>query len=80
METANEFIANFLRSLDRRNSAPNVRRGSSLTAAPRGCQEPLVSDVPPPQTRLMMVIRNELCPVGRCSDVDRAIIGASLGG
>ena len=79
METANEFIANFLSSLDRRNSAPNVRGRSSVTAL-RVCQEPLVSDVPPPQTRLMMVIRNELCPVGRCSDVDGAIIGASLGG
>jgi hypothetical protein len=68
METADEFIASFLNRLERRK------------ARARACQALLVSDVPPPQTRLMLTMRRELCPVDRCNDVDRAILGASLGG
>jgi hypothetical protein len=68
METANELIARFISSLEHRQKS---------MAAP--CQA-LVSDALPPQARVMTLIRNELCPAERCTDVDRAIIGASLGG
>lgn len=70
METANEFIARFMTTLESRHRS---------TAAPAYCQA-LVSDVLPAQTRIMVTIRDEICPEKRCSDVDRAILGASLGG
>lgn len=70
METANEFIARFMTSLESRQRS---------TTTPGRCQAP-ISDVLPSQTRAMVTIRDELCPDSRCSDVDRAIIGASLGG
>ena len=68
METANELNIRFITSLE--NRQPTM-------AAP--CQA-LVSDALPPQARVMNTIRTEICPNERCSDVDRAIIGASLGG
>ena len=70
METANEFIARFITSLEHRQQS---------MAAPGRCPG-YVSDALPPQTRIMTTIRNEICPNDRCNDVDRAIIGASLGG
>lgn len=79
METANEFITNFLSSLDRRQSRARARGSRTGGALLVPCPA-LVSDVLPPQARLMTTIRNEICPSSRCSDVDRAIIGASLGG
>lgn len=70
MQTANEFIARFITTLERRERS---------TAASAECLA-LVSDVLPPQTRVMASMAKEICPNKRCSDVDRAIIGASLGG
>lgn len=70
METANEFISRFITSLELREKA---------MGAPGHCQA-LVSDVLPAQTRIMTTIRDQICPNSRCNDVDRAIIGASLGG
>ena len=68
METANEFIVRFIDGLeDRKRSAQGV------------CLA-LTNDAPTPQARMMSVIRNELCPSDRCNDVDRAILGASVGG
>ncbi len=40
----------------------------------------VVSDALPPETRVLSILRSEICPGEACSDVDRAIIGASLGG
>jgi hypothetical protein len=72
METANDLIARFITTLD-------LRQRPMATASTGNCQA-LISDALPPQARVMATIRNEICPNERCSDVDRAIIGASLGG
>ena len=65
MESANEFITRFMWDLEARQEC--------------GDQE-LVSDALPPEARVLSVLRTEICPHEACSDVDRAIIGASLGG
>lgn len=70
MEIANDVVVRFM---------PNHERRKHSMAAPGNCAA-LVSDALPPQTRIMSTIRNELCPDSRCSDVDRAILGASIGG
>lgn len=65
MQSSDEFIARFMWDLDAR----------------RGCEKKdLVSDALPPQARVMSILRAEICPSEICDDVDRAIIGASLGG
>lgn len=66
MESADEFISRFMWDLETR----------------RECDErkDLVSDALPPEARVVSVLRSEICPNEACSDVDRAIIGASLGG
>ena len=68
MKTANDLIASFV-----------LNREIPQQAISGHCQG-LVSDAFPPVTRMMTVIREELCPSHLCNDVDRAIIGASLGG
>jgi hypothetical protein len=73
MKTANEFIARFLTNLEERQSDSGRGACSGRFRAP-------ISDVLPAQVRVMANIGKEMCPNGRCSDVDRAIIGASLGG
>ncbi len=65
MDSANDFIARVMWDLEARQDCE--------------CHE-LVSDALPPETRVLAALRSEICPHEECSDVDRAIIGASLGG
>lgn len=69
METANEFIAKFISHLELRKK--------SLASVP--CSA-LIADALPVQVQAMTRIHNQVCPSSLCNDVDRAIIGASLGG
>ncbi len=70
MEIAKDVVVRFM---------PNNERRKQSMAASGNCPA-LVSDALPPQARVISTIRNELCPDSRCNDVDRAILGASIGG
>lgn len=47
---------------------------------PRGNCPSHMFDAVPVHQAVLRVLERELCPAPRCSDVDRAIMGASLGG
>lgn len=65
MRNADDFIAGFMWDLETRHESD--------------CKS-VLSDALPPETRVLSILRSEICPGEACSDVDRAIIGASLGG
>lgn len=67
MPSVNEFISSYVASLERRKAA--LRVGVSLT-----------SDAPPPETRLMSTLRASPWVDPDEGDVERAILGASVGG
>ncbi len=44
------------------------------------CSSSILFDAVPFQHPVLRVLESDLCPKSRCNDVDRAIMGASLGG